>query len=127
MKYYKNTATNEVYAYDSVEDFELYGLHGLVEMTAQEISAHLTPTPVSSVPHKVTMRQARLALHTEGLLSQVEVAINALPEPPRTAARIEWDFSSEVVRDKPFVALLASLLSLTDTKVDELFLAASLL
>lgn len=127
MKYYKNTATNEVYAYDNVEDFDAYAPAGLVEMTAPEIAAHLTPQPSHTTPQKVTMRQARLALHSAGLLPQVEVAINALPEPPRTAARIEWDFSSEVHRDKEFVALMGTALGLSSAELDELFVQAALL
>lgn len=85
------------------------------------------PSKPPTIVEKVTMRQARLALHTEGLLPQVEVAINALQEPARTAARIEWDYSSEVIRDKPFVALLATALGLDETELDDLFTAASLL
>jgi hypothetical protein len=79
------------------------------------------------VPQKVTMRQARLALHNAGRLTSVETAIDALPEPPRTAARIEWDFSSEVYRHKEFVSMLALTLNLSDDDLDELFLQAELL
>lgn len=79
------------------------------------------------IPSKVTMRQARLALHSAGLLANVEAAINALPEPPRLAARIEWDFSSEVHRDKPFVAMIGAALDLTNAELDELFIEAATL
>lgn len=82
---------------------------------------------VAPVPYKVTMRQARLALLQAGLLSQVEYAINALPEPPRTAARIEWDFSSEVYRDRDFVLMLGSTLGLTSVQMDDLFITAATL
>lgn len=76
------------------------------------------------VPQKVTMRQARLALHGAGLLAGVEAAIDEMQEPQRTAARIEWDYSSEVYRNKPFVLLLSQALGLTDTQLDGLFIAA---
>ena len=79
----------------------------------------------ATVPRVVTMRQARLALLSAGLYEQVDDAINALPEPPRTAARIEWDYSSEVHRDKPFVQMLAGALGLTGEQLDALFIQAA--
>jgi hypothetical protein len=83
--------------------------------------------PAVAVPVSVTMRQARLALHSAGLLSQVEAAIDALPEPPRTEARIEWDFSSEVFRERDFVKMLGASLGLTSEQMDELFITAATL
>jgi hypothetical protein len=86
------------------------------------------PLPVAApVPSVVTMRQARLALLGAVMLADVELAIDAMPEAQRSAARIEWDYSSEVHRDKPFVAALAAALGLTDELLDELFIAAALL
>ena len=83
------------------------------------------PVPVPVVPERVTMRQARLALHAAGLLAQVEAAIDAMPEPPRTAVRIEWDYSSEVHRNKPFVLQLGAALGLDSADMDSLFVTAS--
>lgn len=76
------------------------------------------------VPQEVTMRQARLALLGAGMLANVESAIDALPEPPRTAARIEWDHSNTVQRYNTFVIQLGGLLGLTSQQLDELFIAA---
>jgi hypothetical protein len=76
------------------------------------------------VPREVTMRQARLALHSAGLLQQVEDAINALPDPPRMAARIEWDHSNTVQRNNGFVLQLGQMLGLTSAQLDTLFIAA---
>ena len=83
--------------------------------------------PAVTVPNSVTMRQARLALHAAGLLAGVEAALDALPEPPRTSARIEWDYSSEVYRNKPFVVMLGQALDLTDEQIDDLFITAATL
>jgi hypothetical protein len=83
--------------------------------------------PAPRVPAAVTMRQARLALFSAGLLSAVDTAIDALPEPQRTAARIEWDYSNELQRSNPLVAALTPALGLTDAQVDALFIAASAL
>lgn len=95
------------------------------------IAAGNTPEPadpvVPQVPQVVTMRQARLALLADGRLSQVDAAINALPEPQRSAARIEWDYSSEVHRDRPFVQQLGAALGLSSEQLDLLFIKAAAL
>lgn len=80
--------------------------------------------PAVAVPVSVTMRQARLALHAAGLLSQIETAIEALPEPNRTVVRIEWDYASEVHRASEFVTLLGAALELDKQSLDDLFLKA---
>jgi hypothetical protein len=85
------------------------------------------PTPEPVVPQIVTMRQARLALLGAGKLALVEAAIEALPEPPKTAAKIEWEYSQEVHRNKPFVQMLAQGLGLTEAEIDQLFILASTL
>jgi hypothetical protein len=82
------------------------------------------PTPIPSV---VTMRQARLALLKQGLLSNVDVAINSLSEPQKSQVQIEWEYSQTVERDRPFVSLLGTALGLTDTGLDELFTLAATL
>ena len=83
------------------------------------------PISVVPVPAEVTMRQARLALHAAGKLNAVDAAINALPDPPKTAALIEWEYSSTVRRDSQFVALLGPALGLDSAALDALFIAAS--
>lgn len=79
------------------------------------------------VPEKVTMRQARLALHAAGILPQVQPAIDVLPEPNKTAAQIEWDYSSEVFRNREFVNMLGSQIGLTGEQIDQLFIQAATL
>lgn len=93
---------------------------------AWAIVTEIPPIP-AAVPEKVTMRQARLAVHAAGLLPQVQTAIDALPEPSRTAAQIEWDYSSEVFRNREFVNLLGGQLGLTGEQLDELFIQAATL
>lgn len=85
------------------------------------------PEPAPEVPSVVTMRQARRALHAAGLLSSVEAAIDTLAEPEKTAARIEWEYSSEMQRHNGFVAQLAPALSLSEAQLDALFVAAAAL
>lgn len=43
MKYYKNTETGEVYAYETEEERQEWGAPELVEMTPAEVDAHLNP------------------------------------------------------------------------------------
>ena len=83
------------------------------------------PADAPAVPAEVTMRQARLALHAAGKLAAVNAAINALPDPPKTAALIEWEYSSTVRRESHFVAMLGPALGLDSAALDALFIAAS--
>lgn len=76
----------------------------------------------SGIPQKITARQARLALHSIGKLSDVPAAIAALPEPQKTNAEIEWEYATHIERNNPFVAVLADALQLTDDQIDQLFI-----
>ena len=78
-----------------------------------------------SVPTEVTMRQARLALLAAGKLAGVEAAIASMPEPQRTAASIEWEYSSALQRSNPFVAQLGAALGLDSAGIDALFVEAA--
>lgn len=77
------------------------------------------------VPRAVTMRQARLALKDAGKLAAVDAAIDALPEPQRSEARIEWEYSTEVQRLNGFVAALGPALGLSSEQIDALFISAA--
>lgn len=79
------------------------------------------PEPVVVVPEVVSMRQARLALLAASLLDDVEAAIAAAPQ----AARIEWEYATEVHRDYGLVLTLAPALGLTDQQLDDLFVTAA--
>ena len=81
----------------------------------------------STVPTSVSMRQARLALLGAGLLSTVDATIAAMPEPAKTASLIEWEYSSEVWRHRPFVQSMGTALGLDDAQIDALFVTAATL
>lgn len=87
--------------------------------------APVIDTPPVVVPAAVTMRQARLALLGAGLLPSVEAAIDAMAEPTRSAARIEWEYSNELQRGNALVAALGPSLGLTGAQIDQLFIAAA--
>jgi hypothetical protein len=98
----------------------------LVYMPGDELPPAPEPQPeIPQVPQSVTMRQARLALLGAGVLSQVEGAINAMPEPQKSAARITWEYSAEVQRHNGLVSQMAPSLGLTSAQIDELFTAAA--
>lgn len=92
---------------------------------APGVYEHGTEVRPSRVPVQVTMRQARLSLRAAGLLAAVEAAINAMPEPAQTDARISWDYSSTVERTNPLVLALGPALGLSAEQLDALFLDAA--
>ena len=78
------------------------------------------------VPKSVTRRQARQALLLAGLLSQVQPAIDAIPDATmRSLVQIEWDDSNEFDRDRPALIGLATALGMTSAQLDQLFITAS--
>jgi hypothetical protein len=96
----------------------------VVDFTEAELSVKLEARRALMV---VTMRQARLALLQQGLLASIQPAIDALDEPHRSAANIEWEYSQTVERTRPFVLTLGEALELTDDDLDALFTLAATL
>lgn len=72
-------------------------------------------------PKSVTMRQARLALLSVGLLDDVEAAVAAAGR----QAQIEWEYATEVQRTHPLIAQVQQAQGLTDAEIDALFVAAA--
>lgn len=66
----------------------------------------------------ISARQLRLWLHGAGLLDEVPALIAAMPEPQRTTAQIEWEFSSEYERSHPLVVQLGTALGMTAQDLD---------
>ena len=73
------------------------------------------------VPQQVTMRQARLALLSAGLLDDVEAVISAAGR----AAQLEWEYASVVDRSNPAVAAVQQQQGMTDAQIDDLFREAA--
>lgn len=97
------------------------------EATPEEIAAWEALRTARSKKKSVTMRQARLALLQAGLLTTVNNAVASMTGAQGEAARIEWEYSGEVQRDKALVQALAPVLGLTDAQLDALFVAAAAL
>lgn len=75
----------------------------------------------------VSMRQARLALLQIGKLADVETVIDSLPEPDKSAAKIEWEYAQTVDRNWPWVNQLTTAMGMTEEDVDGLFVVAAAL
>ena len=73
------------------------------------------------VPQQVTMRQARLALLSAGLLDDVEMVIAVAGR----AAQLEWEYAAVVDRSNPAVAAVQQQQALTDVQIDDLFREAA--
>ena len=86
-----------------------------------------TQAEIAASIQVVSMRQARLALLAAGHLGTVSAAIAAMTGPSGDAARIEWEFSNTVERNKPLVASMGTVLGMSESDLNNLFLAASLL
>jgi hypothetical protein len=81
-------------------------------LVAEELSHTRARVPV------ISARQLRLWLHGAGLLEQIPMLIAALPEPQRTTAQIEWEFSTDYQREHPLVIQLGSALGMTSADMD---------
>lgn len=79
--------------------------------------------PVPPVLAPLSPRQIRLVLAAQGLLATAEAALDALEEPVRSQALIEWEYATEFQRDNPLLLQVADALDLTDEQIDTLWLA----
>jgi hypothetical protein len=77
--------------------------------------------PAITVPYEVQLWRIRTVLKLMQLETQIETALEALPEPSKTAANYIWNYGTTVERSSQTVLLLQSALQLTDEQVDDLF------
>lgn len=83
--------------------------------------------PDDVIPN-VTPRQIRQALILSGIsIETIENALNNLPEPTKSLANIEWEFSIAFERDRPLVNDVAKLLGMSKEQLDSLWLFAGTL
>lgn len=94
-----------------------------VEPVPPKNPAEEGPAPV---PQSVTRRQARQALLIAGLLDDVQLAIDAIPDATqRRLAQIEWEDSLEFLRDRPLVIQIGAALGLDAAGLDQMFVNAA--
>jgi hypothetical protein len=79
------------------------------------------------VPREIPNWRVKVILAQMGLLTAVEAAIAALPEPDRTVASLAWGGDAKLARRGKTVLGLAAALGLSADQVDQLFIAAEAL
>lgn len=95
------------------------GVWGIPDQAAYDaLLARVNPAP--AMPD-LPLKKFRRALIEAGLFDAVEAAIAALPEPERSIARNEFEYSVSVVRTDPWVTELAVPLGLTSEQIDALW------
>lgn len=94
--------------------------------SAEQIEQLLASSVQTSRPlAPITARQLRLWLAGAGILGEVEGLIAGLPEPQRTMAGIEWEFSISYERNHPLVIQLGTALGMTSQDLDTAWVNAS--
>lgn len=130
MKYYK--LNNEVFAFeDDGSQDDLIG-DDMVEMSATEVDQHINPSNYFTPEQKhdqyllslksLTRRQFKLALLNEGLLEQVETAINNIEgTTERTRMQIEYAETNDFHRTSESVMTMINLLGLNEDQVNTMW------
>ena len=117
--YFKDTSNN-LHFLDSSE-FECLLPADCVAITddeAQSIQAEIEANNHVVIP-TLSMRQARLALLKDNLLSTVDSAITTDEQ------RIWWDYSTTVERSNPLVVQVLTALGKSASDIDKIFINAS--
>ena len=79
-----------------------------------------------TVPDSVTSRQLRLALLDNGILTDVDTAINAITNTTvKTSTLIEWDYAQSIARYNSLVLNVISSLGKTEDQLDDIFIKAA--
>ena len=109
-----------------VQQWEIVELFSTQAEKDAAIAADIEAKRKASVPASVTRRQAKQALLLNGLLANVQPAIDAIPDAAQRAMiQIEWDDSQMFERYRPALIALGSALGLSDIQLDNLFIEAS--
>lgn len=97
------------------------------EVISAKLAVYATPPKAAEVP-SVTPRQIRQALVLSGVsIPSIEAAIASLPEPQKSFAQIEWEYSTLFIRSNPLVAQIGAVVGFTSDQLDSLWkLAGSL-
>lgn len=95
----------------------------IVDAESLDLAITPPPTPVPSI----TPRQLRLWLLSRGMLAQVPTLIDAMLEPDKTVAQIEWEFATVFDHQHPFMQALGAAVGLTEQDIEAGFREAALL
>lgn len=90
-----------------------------------QLTSYAHGTTFQNVIPDVTPRQMRQALSLMGITEQqISDAIDSFPEPQKTLARIEWEYSTLFQRHRQLVIEVQRILEWTDEQVDQLWVLA---
>lgn len=97
------------------------------EIWTKKLAPYAVP-PAQAIPPNVTPRQIRQALILSGVSMQmIDGAIASMPEPHKSMAQIEWEYSTAFIRSNPLVSQIGYALGWTSQQIDDLWkFAASL-
>lgn len=107
-------------------DLNLPNQEQILELIAQHNSSWINPsTPVAPVTNQqlrtalvlTSFQQNKPELHPDAIKSFIE----ALPEPNRSLALQQWEYSNEMLRNNPLVNSMSSTLGLTSQDLDNLW------
>ena len=86
--------------------------------------ARVTAFYAPPIPQAIAMWQARAAIATAGLTSQIQAAVTASGNQAYIAA---WEYDTTVSRTSPMITALGASIGLTSAQIDALFIAAAAL
>jgi len=93
----------------------------------ERLAVYALPPAAEIIPN-VTPRQIRQALILSGVTTaSIEAALDSLPEPMQSLAKIEWEYSTAFERNRPLVNQMASMLGWTSAQLDALWKLAGTL
>jgi hypothetical protein len=88
------------------------------------LSKFAKPPPTAGFAD-VTPRQIRQALVMSGIsLDSIDTSMNALPEPMKTMAKIEWEYSVGFQRSNQLVNMMGQSLGFNQAMLDALWMKA---
>jgi hypothetical protein len=83
--------------------------------------AEMARNPSDALPD-ITPRQVRQALILSGIsIQQIENAIAQLPEPNKSLAQVEWEYSIAFKRINPLVAQIGQIVGKTPAEIDAIW------
>lgn len=93
---------------------DILGNQGFRRWNGSEIVEHIPEPPAPTIPQSISRFQARAALLSAGLLTDVEAAV-AAADP---FAQLAWAEAQEWRRDSPTLLALAHGIGLTEAEID---------
>ncbi len=103
-------------------------LHVLGSDPASVLQALLDGTPPPPMPPRIPRElpnwRIKAVLAGMGLLTGAEAALESLPDPQKTVARLAWNGDAHLSRTSPAVRFIAAEIGLSEAVLDQVFLDA---